>query len=167
MTHNGPATVRVGVTGHQHLKGADWQWVEAEMGRQLRARGPNLEGWTSLAAGADQLFARVVLQVGGALVGVVPLKDYDTYFAEPAEAAEYHRLLRLCTRVISLDAQDSGQAFLAAGQCIVDACGWLIAVWDGVGSQSLGSTGDVVSYARSLLRPTTILDPLAKAVRDA
>jgi hypothetical protein len=157
--------LRVGVTGHQRRKGADWSWVEAELGRELSAHASSLEGWTSLAAGADQIFARVVLQLGGALVAVVPIRNYERFFATPDQLGEYHRLLSRCIRTVQLDAPDSGQAFVAAGHRIVDECQQMLAVWDGLPARSPGSTGDVVKYARTLQRPITILDPITRTVR--
>jgi hypothetical protein len=159
--------LRVGVTGHQRRRGADWGWVAAEITSELARFTPAIEGWTSLAAGTDQIFARIVLQLGGALVAVVPTDHYEKFFVTPDQVGEYHRLLGQCRQVIELNARNSGQAFVAAGHRIVCECAHMIAVWDGLPSRSPGSTADVVQYARQLNRPMTILDPLTKTIRSA
>ncbi|HEU0298405.1 MAG TPA: hypothetical protein VFR37_03105, partial [Longimicrobium sp.] len=55
----------IGITGHQAIPGEAVALLEEEVGRRLRAAGGAVLGITSLAAGADQLFARLVLQAGG------------------------------------------------------------------------------------------------------
>lgn len=45
--------------------------------------------------------------------------------------------------------EPSEEAFYAAGKAVVDACDWLIAVWDGEPARGLGGSADVVAYARN------------------
>jgi len=62
---------RIGVTGHQGLKPV----IEAFVGEKMRAilEGESHPvGITSLAAGADQLFARTVLALGGTIEVILP-----------------------------------------------------------------------------------------------
>jgi hypothetical protein len=158
--------VRIGVTGHQWLPNADWAWVEATLVQSLAPFGPSLEGWTSLAIGTDQIFARAVLGMQGTLVTVIPLKDYERFYSSEDAVCEYHRLLRSSSRIVHMDAPDEGEAFLAAGKRIVDECHEMFAVWDGLPSPSLGSTGDIVEYARLRREPLTIIDPVSRVVRD-
>ena len=55
----------VGITGHQKIPAALVPQVLAEFGRVLASATGDIVGLTSLAAGADQFFARAVLDGGG------------------------------------------------------------------------------------------------------
>ena len=55
----------VGITGHQILAdAAGWTWVRAALLAELSEVPPPLIGCSSLAAGADQIFAELVLSYG-------------------------------------------------------------------------------------------------------
>ena len=102
--------MRVGVTGHQSIPPKIVAFIEAGIKQALRDNAADLVGVSSLAAGADQLFSRIIEQL-----------DHNS----PSE-----------------------EAFLDAGQHVVDRSDRLIAVWDGDDAQGKGGTGDVVRYAR-------------------
>src|SRR5687768_1067022 len=100
--------MRVGVTGHQRLKDASgWQWVEQEFCTLLDSLPRPFTGVTSLAIGADQLFARIVLQLGGSLEGIIPFAGYERTFNERQDRQEYYRLLQLASHVEVLDTPGS------------------------------------------------------------
>lgn len=42
----------------------------------VAAKGPEVTGLSCLADGADQVFARVVLEAGGTLEAIVPAQNY-------------------------------------------------------------------------------------------
>lgn len=64
---------RIGVTGHVMLASGTAELVYAGLAEELRPyAGPELRGITCLADGADQLFARAVLALGGSYEVVVP-----------------------------------------------------------------------------------------------
>jgi hypothetical protein len=159
--------LKIGVAGHQKREGADWAWVEEKLLRVLPRIAPLLEGWTSLAAGADQAFARAILRCGGSLVTVIPIPEYERFFEKRNDLEEYNRLLAASQRVIRLEDQEPSQAFLAAGCRIVDECESLIAIWDGKRSKGLGGTADIVAYAQSLRRAILLLDPILKSCKGS
>lgn len=151
--------VRLGVSGHQVLPVAATKYVCGAIKALLSDAGENLVGVTSLAAGSDQLFARLVLAAGGQLHAVLPSQHYEeTFTAEDRE--EFERLIALAEthEVLPFDAP-SEQAFYAAGRRVVDLCDRLVAVWDGQPSRGLGGTADVVAYAQREARDVQVIWP--------
>jgi hypothetical protein len=139
--------MRIGITGHRRLDppGA-WAWVEAAMAKTLDDCNNDLVAVTSLAIGADQLFAALVLRRGGAVHAVIPFADYErTFSAEDLDA--YRRLLAASTVEILDTPGTDEDAYLAAGQRVVALSDLLIAVWNGEAARGKGGTGDIVGYA--------------------
>ncbi len=156
--------MRVGITGHQRLKDSSvWPWVAAEMDEVLTQLPEPLTGISSLAIGADQLFAQVVLERGGALEVILPFEDYARQFEDAQAIENYYRLLERGSRVEVLPARASDEeAYLAAGQRVVDLADCLVAVWDGEPAVGLGGTADVVDYAQQLGKRVIHIDPVAR-----
>jgi hypothetical protein len=150
---------RVGVTGHRDLSEPTCSLVAAAVPIQLE-RFAVIDGISSLAEGADQLFAEQVLRAGGALTAVIPAAGYDRSFATSAGAAAYRRLRAQATEVVELpfDAP-SDEAYLAAGQQVVGLCEVLLAVWDGSPSRGTGGTAEIVAFAGERGVPTTVVWP--------
>lgn len=154
--------MRLSVTGHRARAGLDWGWVEREARAVLASCGAGLVGMSSLAAGADQLVARLILDGGGAHVAVLPMPDYERCFAS-GDALRRFRALRARSEVVVLPGGGSDEdAFLAAGHYIVEQADVLLAVWDGRPAVGKGGSGDVVAYARSLGRRVIHLDPMRR-----
>jgi hypothetical protein len=151
--------VQVGVTGHQALPAPTTTFVK----RALRSRLSSLQavvGITSLAAGADQLFARTVLDVGGRLVAIIPSADYENSFESEADRHSFRQLLAQAQERVVLPFSTHGEeAYWAAGREIVRRCDRLLAVWDGKPAAGLGGTADVVGYARELGKSVEIIWP--------
>jgi hypothetical protein len=150
---------RVGVTGHRDLPEPTCRLVAAAIAVQLD-RFPAIDGISSLAEGADQIFAEQVLKAGGALTAVVPAAHYGRSFATTAGSAAYRRLRALAREVIELPfSAPSEEAYLAAGQRVVGLAEVLLAVWDGTPSRGVGGTADVVAFASDRGVPTTVVWP--------
>jgi hypothetical protein len=141
--------MRVGFTGHQRLTRTTRRAVAAAITKLLAdSADDDLVGITSLAEGADQIFAFTVLAAGGHLHAVIPSAGYEDSFADEPASESYIALLRLATDTMRLPfTEPSEDAYLAAGQAIVDSCDMLIAVWDGKPAGGKGGTGDIVGYA--------------------
>jgi hypothetical protein len=121
------------------------------------ARTPIL---TNLADGADQLFARAVLELGGALEVIVRAEQYRDGFPTEASKRGYDELLVHAQRVERLSFTESTEeSHMAASQVIVDRCDLLLAVWDGQPARGHGGTGDVVQYARERGVPVEVIWP--------
>ena len=150
---------RVGITGHQGLQSSTRHLVTRALDQALLPFGA-VEGITSLAEGADQLFAELVLDLGGKLTVIVPCAHYEDSFETNIGRSSYQRLRARAAQVVELpyDAP-SEQAYWAAGQRVVDLAEILLAVWDGKPSGGLGGTADVVDYASTLGVPVRVIWP--------
>lgn len=149
--------MRFGVTGHRILPPRIVERAVRHWRRVLPA-GPGLCGVSNLADGADQLFAAHVLAAGGVLEAVLPCEGYAASLIGDESRARFEELRRASTRVTTLPyPEPSEQAFLAAGQALVDRCEHLFAVWDGRPARGLGGTADVVTYAHQRGIPVTVL----------
>jgi hypothetical protein len=124
-----------------------------------------LAGLSSLAIGADQLLASIVLDQGGTLEVVLPFPDYRSRLADERDAVRYDDLLSRASQVEVIPAQASDEeAYLAAGKRIVDRSSEMFAVWNGQPAADVGGTGDVVHYAREVGRLLTVFDPVTRTV---
>ncbi len=155
--------MRLGISGHRAREGADWAWVRERMA-EIVGEFRNPIGFSSLAGGADQIFANAILARGGKLVAVLPVhEDMPAYTG--AEAEEFLRLTALSKRRLRIAGRTPGEAHLNAGKRIVDKVELMIFVWDGEPSQGPGGTAEIVAYARRRRRRRLILDPIARTVR--
>lgn len=156
----------VGVTGHQQLP-ADTQRRVRDVIRARLANIRPLTGVTSLAEGADQLFATIVLSLGGDLVVIVPARHYERSFANDAALAQYLHLRAAASQLIELPFDEPGEAaYWAAGLEIVGRCDVLFAVWDGSPAAGLGGTGDVVRHAERLGKEIVRIWPAGSRRRE-
>jgi hypothetical protein len=142
--------MRIGVTGHQDIPAEALEYVTHGINEVLDGVKDGLVGVASLAAGADQIFASLVLERGGRLEIILPSSGYETTFLRPENLSRFHSLLARATTVERLSfAEPSEEAYLAAGCRVVDRSEVLLAVWDGEPAKGKGGTGDIVEYAKS------------------
>jgi len=140
----------VGITGHRRIPDEALDHVTREIGDVLRRMAGPIVGYSSLAIGADQIFAQTVLDTGGELVAVIPCREYETTFA-PSDVPAYESLLARATITTILDyPAPTDEAYMAAGEQVVENSDIVIAVWDGLPANGLGGTGDAVRHARNL-----------------
>jgi hypothetical protein len=151
--------VRIGVTGHQFLPPAAADLAARHWARVLPEVSP-LYAVSSLAEGADQLFAEHVLHAGGRLEAIEPCVHYARCFATTSARGRYEELLDAADAVITLPyPHPCKEAFLAAGLVLVERCDYLFALWDGRAARGLGGTADIVAYARTRGREVAVLWP--------
>jgi hypothetical protein len=151
---------RIAVSGHRGLTSDVTALVDHAIRSVLATEDPSsLVGISCLADGADQIFARAVLDAGGRLEVVVPARAYRDRL--PAEThAEYDRLLALASAVTRLDREEStSDAHMSASVTMVDSADRILAVWDGKPSRAPGGTADVVDHARERGVPTVRIWP--------
>jgi len=154
---------RVGITGHQKIPEDAVKPIVEGIRSLLVGLAEPLEGYSSLAEGADQLFARSVLALGGTLHAIIPSENYATTFDE-AHRHAYRALLDQATSVQQLPFEAPGEpAYAAAGHRVVDHSDVLIAVWDGEPARGRGGTADAVSYAEDGGIPVYIVWPYGLA----
>jgi hypothetical protein len=150
----------VGVTGHTNLTDRSHELVQHELFDVLSPRSADLVGMTCLARGADQLFADVVLELGGALEVVIPASDYFTGISDPVSRERCKAYLDAAASTVTMPYETSGpSAYLSASQYLIDRCGLLVAVWDGAPAAGRGGTADAVEYARERGRSVVVVWP--------
>ena len=90
MPHRADA-IHLGVTGHRHLIRDTVELVTHALDECVarHAAARPLMGISCLAEGADQLFARIVLEHGGDLEVVIPAEDYSAKMTEPVDDTLY------------------------------------------------------------------------------
>jgi hypothetical protein len=152
--------MRIAITGHRGLPAATERLVDRAIREQLAAYpGDDLVGVSNLADGADQLFARAVLDAGGQLEVIVPAAKYRDGLPESAHAT-YDALLSRATSVHHLDRIESDEgAHMEASRAMLNRADRLFAVWDGKPARGYGGTADVVVEARDRGIPVTVIWP--------
>lgn len=142
--------MKIGVTGHQEIPPQARGFVIRGIKALLDQAAHDVVGVSSLAAGADQLFASLVLERGGRLEVILPCNAYETSFSRPEDLRNFHALLAKAANVETLSFDEPCEdAYLAAGHRAVDLSDVLLAVWDGQPARGKGGTADIVEYATS------------------
>lgn len=149
MTIGLPAACpRVAVTGHRDLTDRTTHLVSSAIHAALAPYGPNLVGVSCLAPGADQIFARTVLALGGRLHAIVAARGYRATLP-PAAGQVYDELLHRAETVETLPFDVPIPAsYAAANDAMLRAADQLIAVWDGHPARGRGGTAEAVKEAR-------------------
>jgi hypothetical protein len=157
--------MRVGITGHQELGSHDIvEWLRSKIAAEIIKQSVSL-GITSLAVGADQLFATLLRQQGLPYVAIIPSKNYDKTFTEETNLRNYRQLLSHAAEITNLGFDDpSEMAFLAAGEEVVNRADVMFAIWDGEEVRGMGGTGDIVKYAKQENKPIIRFDPTTRLV---
>ena len=154
--------MKLGVTGHQDLGDAT-EWCRASISFAVGRIGPTA-GYTSLAVGADQLFAECLIHSAIPFIAVVPCSQYESTFAG-ASLVAYRNLLRGAVQIDVLPFREpSEEAFLSAGKRVVDSSEVLLAIWDGERARGRGGTGDIVAYSIKRGLPVLHINPVSRAV---
>jgi hypothetical protein len=155
----------IGVTGHRKLRESDLPALHAQVRdvlQDLQQRYPGLPLvlLSSLAEGSDQLAAQVALELGLRLVAPLPLPAalYREDFDDPATLARFERQLQQA-EVLPMplrhgnrleDVRHPGHArdqqYAQAGLFLSSHCHILLALWDGLPSDKLGGTAQVVHF---------------------
>lgn len=158
---------RIGITGHSNLSAASTSLVREALTVELtQCVGDWLVGVSCLARGADQVFARAVLDCGGDLEVVLPAQDYRERKVKPDNLAEFDELIGKATGVHTMPfAELNREAYMAASEYVLDNVDRMIAVWDGQPSGGHGGTADVVKAARERGLSVTVVWPEG-ATRD-
>ena len=152
--------MRIGVTGHTNMAADSVPLVAAEIRKALSEFGLPLIGVSCLARGADQVFARVILELGGQLHVVLPAADYRERKVKPDNREEFEALISQTASVKVLPFETSNRdAYAAANEEVLGSVDALVAVWDGTPSDGKGGTGDTVQAARRCGVPVSVVWP--------
>lgn len=156
----------IGVTGHRDLLDAEKPALETRVRAffaDMAKRFPRLQLQLlcPLAAGADQLVARIALELGIDLVAVLPMarEEYERDFISAASLGEFRALLGSAQQVISLPGAPGSETvdfssnialldrqYAQAGMFVSNHCQILLALWDGKPHDAVGGTAQVVRY---------------------
>jgi hypothetical protein len=156
---------RIAVSGHRGLNARTAGLIDRAIRERLAIYPAGVTGLSCLADGADQIFARAVIDRGGTLEVIVPAEEYRSGL--PAEVhPEYDDLLGRAVAVRRLPFTEStSESHMAASKLMLDEADELYAVWDGKPARGYGGTADVVAYARKNDTPVEVIWP-AGASRD-
>jgi hypothetical protein len=151
---------RIAITGHRGLDARTSELVDGGIRAELTGlTDQELVGVSCLADGADQIFAKAVLDLGGKLEVVVPAREYRAGLP-PETHNLYDELLATATKVHELDFTESTEdAHMAASVAILIDADRLFAVWDGQPARGYGGTADVVAYAKKQGTPVSVIWP--------
>lgn len=161
--------MNIGITGHQKTPpSGSWQWVRAQLVNLIKDRSGEIElAYSCLAEGADQVFAEVAVEAGLALKVVVPCEGYGGAFKSDSAKSNYEALKAKALAIDELAyAAPSEDAFMAAGEHIVNNVTLLFAVWDGQKAPGNGGTDDVVAFAVSRGVNVLHLNPVEETVTE-
>jgi hypothetical protein len=149
------AVISLGITGHRSLAEMDkvTAGVERLVSRILKTfPDSNYRVLSSLAEGADRILAKRLLLIPGASLWVplpLPEKEYLKDFGTSASKEEFFHLLGKAQRLISLPGTVKREdAYLAAGNYVLEHSDCLLAIWDGAPAQGDGGTAEIVARAR-------------------
>jgi hypothetical protein len=158
--------MKIGVTGHQKLDNPmAWDWVETIIRQELDKIQSAVTAITSLAIGADQLFASLVMQRGGQIYAVIPFAGYERTFS-PSHIETYYNILSKSISVEVLKTKGTDEdAYLAAGKRIVELADLMFAVWDGKPAKGKGGTADIVAFVIEKKVPLIHINPVDLTVR--
>lgn len=119
-----------------------------------------LVGVTCLARGSDQIFARVVLELGGQLEVVLPSSTYREQKVKPENRTSFDALFDQATHVHTMPFIEANrEAYEAANKALLDTVDRLAAVWDGHPGNGKGGTADTVQQARELGKTVDVVWP--------
>lgn len=150
----------VGCTGHQALSDETQRSVAGALFERLASLSPShLEGVCSLAVGADQIFAAVLLETGGQLHVVIPCANYESTFDTEGRVRYADLLSRSTSSETLAFPSPTEEAFMAAGRAVADRADLLLAVWDGAPAAGQGGTADVVGYAKDCGKNVEVIWP--------
>ncbi len=150
---------RIAISGHRGLPSETEQLVDQAIRGLLASTEGEITGLSCLADGADQVFARAVLDHGGAVEVIVPARQYRDGLPE-AVRAEYDRIASKARDVHRLDfTKSESRAYMAASVYMLDRADELWAVWDGKPARGYGGTADVVACAREHRIPVRVIWP--------
>jgi hypothetical protein len=166
LPESGPTRVPIviGVTGHRDLVDAEIEAIQvafASMIRDVKQRYPHtpLRLMSSLAEGADQIAAKTALDEGIPVQAVLPLpiehyrKDYETDASKEAfdnlcRRADVLQIPLTDSEIAAANASSESRAiaYAKAGMFVSAHCHILLAIWDGVPSEKVGGTAQIVYF---------------------
>lgn len=152
--------MRIAVTGHMNITDSTVPLVADAIREHLAHIDGPVTGISCIARGADSVFARAVLDVGGTLEVILPSADYRQVKVKPDHAPLFDELLARAEVVRTMPFPTANRdAYVAANNAMLDGADELLAVWDGQASPDRGGTAGAVADARNRGLPVTVIWP--------
>ncbi|MDP9954987.1 hypothetical protein J2X97_000624 [Epilithonimonas hungarica] len=152
----------LGITGHQSLESFDLDWIKLTIGNFI-AENNVINGVSSLAIGADQLFCRELIKKKISYDVIIPCNNYISTFKTLEDSRSFIDLINMSKSTYTLDFdKPSESAFYAAGIEIVNKTTAMLAIWDGNPAKGLGGTGDIVEFALKQNKHVFHINPINK-----
>jgi hypothetical protein len=153
----------VGFTGHRRVENEKKiaQVLEEVIASiQQKIRG-DLIGRSSIASGADTLFAEACLAANLKWIALLPFPEAE--FKKDFNQRDWARakaLLDQAERIETLsDIADRPAGYLDCGLATVDGADLMVALWDGKASRGPGGTAQIVEHARVVRKPLILISP--------
>lgn len=112
---------------------------------------PRLLFISPLADGADQIAARVAVELGFELHIVLPFEKevYQRELADEQSRSAFDELIDNAAHVLELPGEHEQpmDAYVMTGRATIAHCDLLLAVWDGLPPRGRGGTGEIVELA--------------------
>lgn len=145
-------TLKIGVSGHRQLENPLHEKEEIILFLKNFQGNSDVVAISSLAEGADTIFANVALELGIPLMAMLPLsqEEYKKDFNGEA-LEEFEKLIKQAKSVDVVSGKDSGDdsrenAYYECGKKVVDTSNHMLFVYDGLPSRGKGGTGEVFEY---------------------
>jgi hypothetical protein len=158
-----PGLCVIGFTGHRRLKDekAIALVVREVIASLQRDVGRDLVGRSSIASGADTLFAEACLASNMKWIALLPFPEAE--FKKDFSEADWKRAKALLDRAerieLSSETAERPRGYLDCGLATVDGADLMVAVWDGQAPRGLGGTADIVEHARAVQKPLILISP--------
>jgi hypothetical protein len=158
-----PGISVVGFTGHRRVK---HEQALAHALREViaslqRCIGLDLVGRSSIASGADTLFAEACLASNMKWIAQLPFPEAE--FKKDFSEADWKRARALLDRAerieISSQTAERPRGYLDCGLATVDGADVMVAVWDGKAARGQGGTAEIVQHARAVQKPLILISP--------
>ena len=159
----------VGFTGHRRLENEKKiaQVLHEVIASIQRDLGREMIGRSSIASGADTLFAEVWLASNLKWIALLPFPEAE--FRKDFGEVDWKRaraLLDRAARVETLsDRAERPAGYLHCGLVTVDGADLMIALWDGKAPRGPGGTAQIVEHARRVQKALILISPDALEVK--
>jgi hypothetical protein len=161
LSHSQPFVV--GFTGHRRIENEKKisQVLHEVIASVQQDIGREMIGRSSIASGADTLFAEACLASNMKWIALLPFPE--TEFRKDFSETEWKRaraVLDRAERIETLSATaERPRGYLNCGLATVEDADLLVAVWDGKAPRGLGGTAQIVAHARAVPKPLILISP--------
>ena len=158
-SHSGPFIL--GFTGHRRVENEEKvaQALQEVIAALQEDFGADMIGRSSVASGADTLFAEACLAANLKWVALLPFPEAE--FKKDFNAVDWKRaraVLDRAERIETLsDTAERPEGYLHCGLATVDGADVMVALWNGKVSRGRGGTAEIVEHARRVQKPLVLM----------